>query len=232
MSARKIMERIKSLLADGVPSPLHKDLIIRGFGKFWWIPQESEVIDFEAGFDYLSRCRVLNIIDKERFEITEYFKTFAPKPTTPSSLDIQVNRQIRNEAENMQHCYLWLYIFENTLRNFVQKAMRNKYGKKWYDKLSQRTKNEIEENRSKWQGGIPPRNPLESSLLSTLHRIIMNKWEDVFKDKFRNMNPSSLRESLNRIEEFRNTIAHSRMLTKDEAKVFYYEVTKVLYSIR
>ena len=232
VSARKIVERIKHLLAQGVPNPLKKEWVIRGFGGTLWNVRESGAIDFEAGFDYLSRCRVLNIINPETFEITEYFDTFAPKYHAPPPLPIQINRQIENEAENMQHCYYWLYIFENTLRNFIEESLKERYGERWYDELSKKVRDEIEKNKDGWRGGVPLRNPLEFSLLSTLHKIIMNKWNEVFKDKFENINPASLRESLNRIENFRNAIAHSRMLKKEEFEVFYYEIGKVLSSIK
>jgi len=231
-SARKIVERVKHLLQVDVPSPLKKKWIIEGFGGSRWNARESAAIDFEAGFDYLSRCRAINLIDEETFEITEYFETFAPRKHAPPPLPIQINRQIENEAENMQHCYYWLYIFENSLRNFIQKSLSEKYGDKWYDGLSQKVKNEIEQNKNRWHGGIPPRNLLEFTTLPILHSIIMKEWDSVFKYKFKNINPNSLNESFNRIEEFRNTIAHSRMLTEEESKVFYYEVNKVSSSIK
>ncbi len=229
---RGIQIKIKHLLAQGVQIPLKKKWITKGFGGTQWNDRETDAINFDAGFDYLSRCRVLNIIDAETFEITEYFDNFAPKYHTPPSLPIQINRQIENEAENIQHCYYWLYIFENTLRDFIQKSLSERYGENWRDELSQSVKKEIKRNQDRWHGGIPPRNPLEFSLLPTLHTIIMNKWKNVFKDKFENTNPASLKESLNRIEEFRNTIAHNCMLTEEESKVFYYEINRVLPSLK
>jgi len=53
-----------------------------------------------------------------------------------------------------------------------------------------------------------------------------------FKDEFKSTNPASLRESLSRIEGFRNTIAHSHMLTEVEFSNFYHEISKVLSSIK
>ena len=234
VSARKILERIKGLLAQGVSTPLEKKAVIEGFGGTLWNRRESDAIDFDAGFDFLTRCRILNFVDRERFEITEYIDTFAPKAHTPPPLPIQINRQLENEAENMQHCYRWLYIFENTLRNFIYESLLERYGENWFDKLNPQVKSEIEGNEKRWRGGIPPRNRLEFTTLSTLHRVINKEWEDeVFREKFKNTNPASLHESLERIEGYRNTIAHSRMLTtEEESSAFYQEIRKVLSSIR
>ncbi|MEM0049407.1 MAG: Swt1 family HEPN domain-containing protein [Candidatus Bathyarchaeia archaeon] len=164
-------------------------------------------------------------------EVTEYFLTFVPKYHTPPPFPIQIDTQIEKEAENMRNCYHWLYIFENTLRNFIHNCLLERYGEKWFEELSQRVKKEIEENKKRWRGGIQPRTPLEFTTLPTLSNILMSKWSDVFQDKFKNTNPTSLKESLNKIEGFRNTIAHNRMLTEDESKVFYYEVKSVLSSL-
>jgi len=231
VSAIKIIRRIKDLLGQGISSPLEKKWIIKGFGGTLWNTRETDAINFDDGFDYLSRCRVVNIIDAKTFELTEYFEKFAPKYHVPPSLSIQINRQIRNEAEIMEHCYYWLFIFENSLRNFIQDSLLKKYGENWDDKLSECVKKEIEKNKKRWYGGIQPRNLLEFTELPSLGNIIMNKWQDVFRDKFKNTNPTSLKESLERIEHFRNAIAHSRMLIEAEAKVFYYEVNKILSSI-
>ena len=132
----------------------------------------------------------------------------------------------------MQQCYSLLYIFENTLRNLVKDSLTEKYGACWYDKLTDKVKREIEKNKKGWQGGIPPRNDLEFTLISTLHNIINSKWIDIFQDKFKNTNPTSLGESLRKIEEFRNTIAHTRMLTDEEFRLFHDEIRRVLSSIK
>jgi hypothetical protein len=232
VSAMRVVERIKYLLARGTPTPLKREWIIKGFGGTLWNARENAVIDFDAGFNYLSRCRAIKIINVEEIEITEYFDLFGPKPHYPQPLPVQIERQIESEAENMQHCYYWLYTFENTLRNFIQTSLSERYGERWYDELTKRVRKEIEENRKKWHGGIPERNPLEFTSLRTLHTIILNKWEDIFKGKFKAIDPTSLRESLDRIEAFRNTIAHSRMLSDEESKVFYYEIKNVLSSIK
>jgi len=232
VSARKIIERVKCLLGQGVSIPLRREWVVIGFGGYLWNRRESDAIDFDAGFDYLSRCRAIRVIDAETFESTEYFETLSPKYHAPPPFPIQIERQIRNEAENMQHCHYWLYIFENILRSFISNSLAERYGENWEDGLRQKIKKEIGLNKSRWRGGILPRNPLEFTTLPTLHTIIMDKWPEIFKDKFENTNPASLRESLDRIEEFRNTIAHSRMLTEEESKVFYYEINRVLSSLK
>lgn len=232
VSARKIVERIKHLLGQGVAIPLKKEWVIKGFGGTLWNLREAGAIDFDAGFDYLNRCRAIKTIEREAFELTEYFETLTPKYHAPPPFPIQIDRQIRNEAENMQHCYYWLYIFENTLRDFIQNSLSGKYGEDWYNELSQGVKREIELNKGKWHSGILPRNRLEFTTLDELHSIIRNKWGDGFKEKFENIDQASLIESLKRIEKFRNTIAHSRMLTEEESNTFYYEIKRVLSSIK
>lgn len=232
VSARKIKERIERLLCQGVSPPLERKWVIEGFGGIQWNRREIDAIDFDAGFDYLSRCRAIKIVDSEKFELTDYFQTFIPeKYSTPPPLPIQVDRQIQKEAENMQRCYNWLYVFENTLRNFIRDSLSEKHDD-WYEMLTNKVKENIEKNKKRWRGGVPSRNLLEFTELPALLTTIQKNWEDVFKDKFENIDQASLRESLDRIEQFRNTIAHSRMLTEQESKVFYYEIKRVLSSIK
>jgi hypothetical protein len=232
VSVTKIVERIKYLVRQGVPSPLRKEWVANGFGGTRWNMRETDAINFNAGFDYLKRCRAIKVMDTETFELLEYFETFAPEYHAPPSLPIQIDRQISNEAENMQHCYYWLYVFENTLRNFVQGCLSETYGENWYDELSQKVRRGIEHNEKGWPGGIPPRTRLEFTTLSALRNIIMSKWKEVFEVKFGTTNPTSLGESLNRIEEFRNTIVHTRMLREDESRVFYSEISRVLSCVK
>lgn len=232
VSATKIVERIKHLLGQGVQIPLKKTWVITGFGGTLWVTRESDAIDFGAGFDYLHRCRAIKVIDAETFELGPYFETLTPpKYPAPPPFPIQIDRQIRNEAENMQHCYYWLYIFENTLRNFIGDSLSAKY-ENWYDALSEKVKKNIERNKKKWPRGIPPRSPLEFTELSILHTTIEKEWDNVFKAKFEGISQASLKESLDRIEEFRSTIAHNRMLAEEESKAFYNEIKRVLSSIK
>jgi len=233
VSAQKIKERINYLLNSGAPQPLKRKWVIEGFGQIRFIPRETDVIDFEAGFDFLEKSRAVKIIDEEAFEITEYFESLTPSEyAAPRPLPIIIDEQIEKEAANMQQCYYQLYKFENSLRNFVEESLTEKYGAHWYDELTERVKREIEKNKERWRGGIPPRNDLEFTLLSTLHNIINSKWTDIFHDKFKNTNPTSLGESLREIEEFRNTIAHTRMLTEEEFILFHDKIRKVLSSIK
>lgn len=232
LSASNIVDRIKRLIELGVSIPLKKEWVIKGFGGTQWNRRETDIIDFNAGFDYLNRCRAIKFINSETFELLEYFETLAPKYHVPPPFPIQINRQISNEAENMQHCYYWLHTFENTLRNFLQKSFLEKYGESWYDKLSPKIKGEIDRNKDKWRGGIPPRNPLEFTTLSALHNIIMSKWQEIFEAKLKDTNPNSIGESLNRIEGFRNSIAHTRVLTEQESQLFYAEISIVLSLIK
>lgn len=231
VSAIKIKERIERLIGQGVLFPLERKWVIEGFGGIQWNRRETDTIDFDAGFDYLARCRAIKFVDSEKFELTEYFETLIPKKySTPLPLPILVDRQIRNEAENMQLCYYWLYVFENTLRNFIRDSLSEKY-ENWCEVLPNKVKEDMEKNKKRWRGGVPSRSPLEFTELPILHTIIQKNWEDVFKDKFESFDQASLKESLDRIEQFRNTIAHSRILTEEESTMFYYEIKSVLASI-
>ncbi len=232
VSAQKIISRINNLLKNNPSSLLKKSWVINGFGGLQWNKRESDAIDFDQGFAYLSRSRVINFIDDETFEVTEYFDTFAPKFQAPPPLPIQIERQVENEAENMRNCYSWLYMFENTLRNFVFTSLKEEDGETWLDELSKPVRGEIKENKKKWMSEIPPRNSLELTMITTLGRIIGNKWNPIFKKRFKSLNPTSLKESLSRIEKFRNTIAHSRMLSEKESWIFYYEIGIVLSNIK
>ncbi|WP_243555996.1 toll/interleukin-1 receptor domain-containing protein [Priestia megaterium] len=59
VSANKILNRIKSLLANGTPSPLQKEWIVNGFGGLKWNVNETNVIDFDKGLDYLAKEQIV-----------------------------------------------------------------------------------------------------------------------------------------------------------------------------
>lgn len=62
VSSTKILERIMRLLEEGTPTPLDKDWIINGFANRW-NKRHTDVIDFESGFDYLIKNKLISIKD-------------------------------------------------------------------------------------------------------------------------------------------------------------------------
>lgn len=61
VSANKILNRMKSLLANGTPSPLQKEWIVNGFGGLKWNINETNVIDFDKGLDYLAMEQIISL---------------------------------------------------------------------------------------------------------------------------------------------------------------------------
>jgi len=231
VSAQKIKSRIDQLSSQGTPIPLKRQYAMEGFGGTRWSKWESNAIDFEAGFEYLVRCRAIQFIDDEQFETTEFFQHMTKKFDEPPPFPFQLKKQIVTEADNMHLSYHWLYIFENTLRSFVYDALIEHYEDKWYDKLSNPVKQKIKQNKARWQSGLKPRNELEFTELPNLSNIIKKEWTTLFGNNFKNIDQAELDQSLKKIEKFRNSIAHCRMFTEDEFREFYSEIQRIIKAI-
>jgi len=130
------------------------------------------------------------------------------------------------EARKMATIYPFLYVFENSVRDFIRTTLENIHGKNWWDtSVSTETKNKAS-NRQDKQGasryyGMKAPHPIYLVDLDDLRNIIIRNWKDFEPNlpKLPNTQAWTI-NTLQMIEEIRNIVAHNNPISKnDEQKL-------------
>lgn len=123
------------------------------------------------------------------------------------------------EAQHMAVVYCAVHAFENMVRGFVKKAMAERHGESWWDKVPDRIKKMVktrmeEDAKHRWHGarGTSEMNYCDFGDLSS---ILETNW-DVFEDVVANMEWS--KGVLNTLEKSRNIIMHGGVLAKEDVE--------------
>ena len=132
---------------------------------------------------------------------------FAPAPES-----------IRNSSAEMQRYYRLLYVFENSVREFVSTRFIEVDGDAWFEKratadMKQKVeKRKAAEEKNQWHVGRNE-HPLYYLDFGDLGLLIINSW-DLFKDFF----PSQVwvQSRIQEGERTRNVIAHTNILSAGE----------------
>ncbi|MCC7291893.1 MAG: hypothetical protein IT449_07520 [Phycisphaerales bacterium] len=121
------------------------------------------------------------------------------------------------EAQRMSVVYAALHAFENAVRITVTKAMAEKHGESWWDKVPERIRKMAksrmdEDSKFRWHGarGATEVNYCDFSDLSS---IIVTNWE-VFDALLGNMEWA--KAALNALEKSRNIVMHGGTLAKED----------------
>ena len=141
---------------------------------------------------------------------------------------------IKQKGREMAEVYLYLYCVENSLRLFIEKVAKDKWGENYFSQLhpnkdivksiSQRKQ---QENKNKW---LPLRGDSEIFYLDfkDLGTIIQNNW-NLFRSYFPNQ--SWILTKINELAECRNLVAHNSFIQshqKDVIRVSYNGILKQL----
>lgn len=144
---------------------------------------------------------------------------------------------VRQKGKDMAEVYLYLYCVENSLRLFVEKVAREKYGNHYFDKLklnsSIRKKvsnRKQQESKNKW---LRLRGYSEMFYLDfkDLGTMIQNNW-DLFSSYFPNQ--SWILTKIDELAECRNLVAHNSYIQsheKDVIRVNYNSILKQLTAV-
>ena len=126
---------------------------------------------------------------------------------------------IKSKGKEMSEVYSYLYCIENTLRIFIQKIGKEKYGQEFFDSLSISSsvrkkieQRKLEEEKNQW---ICVRGDSDLYYLDfkELGDIIINNWND-FKTYFPDQ--SFVTSKINELGRCRNLVAHNSMITESE----------------
>lgn len=127
--------------------------------------------------------------------------------------------QLLAEAQRMSVVYASIHAFENAVRAMVVKAMAEKHGDTWWEKVPERirksSKSRMEEDsKFRWHGarGASEVNYCDFGDLSS---IIVTNWE-LFEDLLGNMEWA--KATLNSLEKSRNIVMHGGSVAKEDVE--------------
>src|SRR5580700_2694550 len=127
--------------------------------------------------------------------------------------------QLLADGQRMSVVYAALHAFENSVRALVTKAMSEKYGVSWWDRVPERirktSKTRMEEDaRFRWHGarGTTEINYCDFGDLSS---VIVTNWE-VFEDLLGNMEWA--KAELTSLEKSRNIVMHGGSVAKEDVE--------------
>lgn len=130
-----------------------------------------------------------------------------------------VEESVRAGAVSMQRVYRMLFVLENVVRSLINERLKDKYGTNWFDakattpmktKLADR---KIKEEKNQWHTGRK-KEPLYYMDFGDLSKLIVNNWTE-FDDLLPNQ--SWVKSRLEEAERSRNVIAHTNILSSEEA---------------
>jgi hypothetical protein len=130
-----------------------------------------------------------------------------------------VEESIRSGAKAMQRSFRTLFVLENVVRSLIDERLKDKYGSDWFDtKATAAMKSKLLERRSKeeknqWHAGRN-KEPLFYMDFADLAKLIVNYWSE-FEDLLPTQ--SWVQSRLDEAERSRNVIAHTNVLSSEEA---------------
>ncbi|MCH7568649.1 MAG: hypothetical protein IIA87_04470 [Nanoarchaeota archaeon] len=165
-------------------------------------------------------------IESKKTKIKEKDRVLKFKDITIRSKDPFIPRKLISEAQEMSQYYALLYILENSLRNLIREAYKDK--KDFLKKKVPDIEKEIQKIKSKEKYFQEKRlDDLEYAHLDWLKQIIIRNWGDfidIFKEKDKN-------KLLHEVEKFlpeRHCIAHTTKLKGLDANRAKYKVDEIL----
>lgn len=138
---------------------------------------------------------------------------------TEQDLLSSVEETIRAGAKAMQRSFRTLFVLENVVRSLIDERLTDKYGANWFDskatapmkgKLSDR---KAKEEKNQWHTGRN-KEPLFYMDFGDLAKLIVNNWSE-FEDLLPTQ--SWVQSRLDEAERSRNVIAHTNILSSEEA---------------
>lgn len=153
-----------------------------------------------------------------------------PDLTCPNLTD-----KIFTDARKMAEAYYYLYLFENSLRNFIIDTLNTSYGNSWWGtkvnkKIREKARNRIErEDKNRWHSSRGA-HPIFYVDIDDLKKIIIRNQGD-FESRLPDNPIEWLTQRINEIELSRNIIAHHNPLGDDDieqVKRYFRQWTKQL----
>jgi hypothetical protein len=144
---------------------------------------------------------------------------FAADPDIP---EINLPTEKVNEAKRMAGIYPYIYVLENSVREFIRFNLESIYGTNWWNQCSTAdAKNKAsgrqdKQGKSRYYGTKAP-HPIYLVDIDDLRKIIMRNWKDLESKLPKLPNTQAwLINVLQMIEETRNIVDHNNPISKDD----------------
>ena len=130
-----------------------------------------------------------------------------------------VAEEVRGGAYAMQRSYRMLFALENIVRSLIVERLNNRFGNSWFDEKAtsdmkrKKSDREAKEQKNQWHTGRN-RHPIYYMDFGDLSKLIVNNWPE-----FDDLLPSQswVISRLEEAERSRNVIAHTNILSSEEA---------------
>ncbi len=186
----------------------------------------DEIMPQDTGFD------VLSVDFKPRLDIEEKSDIITDLDNTVSAISAEtlskiLNHDLIQKGKTMSEVYLYLYCIENSLRIFIEKVLKEKYGENYFNNVSEGIKRKIterknNEEKNKWLS-LRGSSDLFYLDFRELSAIIRSNWE-LFEKYF----PTQdwIASKIEDLSSVRNLIAHNSFVTEQERKLMksYFEI--------
>jgi hypothetical protein len=145
--------------------------------------------------------------------------------------------EVKEKGKDMAGVYLYLYCVENSLRLFVDKVAKEKFGDDYFNKLVLNTsiqrkvlERKQRDAKNKW---LPLRGDSDIFYLDfkDLGAIVQNNW-DLFSSYFPSQN--WILTKIDELGECRNLVAHNSYIEspeRDVVRVYYNSILRQLDSV-
>lgn len=148
-----------------------------------------------------------------------------------------LSNKIISESVEMSEIYQIIYIFENSVRNFISSVLAARYGENWWDtkirpKIQDKVKGRMDkEDANRWHGRRG-KAPIFYTDIYDLLSIIRDNWVD-FEDLMSSQ--TWIESRISEVEISRNIIAHNNPLDKHDIrriKVYFEDWVKLLKAVK
>jgi hypothetical protein len=144
------------------------------------------------------------------------------KFSDPDIPEINLPPRKVQEAKRMGEIYPYIYVLENSVREFIKTVLEEHHGKQWWsscaskDALSKATERQNKQGQARYYGAKAP-HPIYLVDLDDLRNLIIRNWKD-FEPKLPKL-PNTQAWVINilqMIEETRNIVAHNNPISRDD----------------
>ncbi len=186
----------------------------------------DEIMPKDVGFD------VMSVDFKPRLDAEEKLDVISDLDKTANAISSEILAKVLNsdliqKGKSMSEVYLYLYCIENSLRIFIEKVLKDKYGDNYFDQISdgiKRTISErkINEQKNKWLS-LRGSSDLFYLDFKELSSIIRSNWS-LFEKYFPNQ--EWIASKIDDLSQVRNLIAHNSFVSEQERKLMksYFEI--------
>jgi len=164
----------------------------------------------------------ISVAGPKKNQSSKYKKKSSPQIINFGNFQVEhpiIPRKLTSEAKSMSNVYPIIYVFENSVRNFILKVMEKAHGSNWWDKakISTPIKKKVldrkkKEHKNRWHDKRGAHSIFYTDI-DDLSCIITNNWPD-FENHFPTQ--SWIQSRIEIIEQSRNVISHNNPLSKDD----------------